>query len=400
MAGRRYIKNNQGFTLLELIVVMGFFIVIIMISANAFEKIVSMSSQQIKSSESNIQGVVGLEVMRSDLEHAGYGLPWELSFVADFEENTKAANSLANGIDPKIFNDKNMSAAIDSNKVPRAIQSAAAAGAGDWENGRDYLVIKSAFVGMNTVAKKWSYVEPDVTTPSIMTIKEWGAENFVKDDWVITLDSKNRRLIGVDMDHFSYKVPEKSGGLFIPPVAYQPNQDTDVYLVYGIKDDSPASSLRAPYNRVDYYINRPDSNNDISARCAKGTGILYKAVLSHDGGDVASYPLLDCVADMQVIYSLDTNEDGGVDLHSDEDILSSMSSADIRKQLKEIRINILTHEGQKDKSFTYSNSTVQVGEFGRGRSYDLTKLDGIGNDWKNYRWKIYTLVVIPKNINN
>ena len=106
-----------------------------MISAGAFEKIVSMSSQQIKSSESNIQGVIGLEIMRSDLEHAGYGLPWELSFVADFEESTKAANLLANGIDPKAFNDKNMSAAVDSNKVPRAIQSAAAVGAGVAGNG-------------------------------------------------------------------------------------------------------------------------------------------------------------------------------------------------------------------------------------------------------------------------
>jgi len=400
MTGRNYLKNNRGFTLLEMIVVMGLFIVIIMISSSAFEKIVTMSSQQIKSSESNIQGVVGLEMMRSDLEHAGYGLPWELSFVANFEESTKDADSLANGIDPSDFNDNN-NASEDTNKVPRAIQSAAAVGAGDWENGRDYLVIKSVFVGMDTVAKKWSYIEGTGTSS---VIKEWGNDDFVADDWVITLDSKKRRLIGTDSTHFSYQVPAKSSGVFTPPVAYQTTQDTDVYLVYGIKDDTPAGGLRAPYNRVDYYINRPASNNDISARCAKGTGILYKAVLSHTGvdggGDVASYPLLDCVADMQVIYSLDTNGDGGVNSHGDENILSDLSSSDIRKQLKEIRVYILTHEGQKDTSFAYPNSTVQVGEFGLGRTYDLTKLKDIGTDWKHYRWKIYTLVVIPRNINN
>lgn len=402
MTDRHHLKNVHGFTLLELIVVMGLFIVIIMISTSAFEKIVTMSSQQIKSSESSIQGVVGLEMMRNDLEHAGYGLPWELSFVANFEESQVAADFLAKGIDPAFFNDKN-NVSGDTNKVPRAIHSVAAVGAGDWENGRDYIVIKSAYAGMNTTAKKWSYLEG---TGVASTIKIWGnTEDFSANDRVITLDSKNRRLVGADMTHFSYPVPAASP--LTPPAAYQTTQDTDVYLVYGIKSSADAlasTDPSVPYNRVDYYIKRPASVDDISTRCAKGTGILYKAVLSHSGGGVSQYPLLDCVADMQVIYTLDTNEDGGGDLHADENILSSMSSADIRKQLKEIRVYILTHEGQKDTSFTYPSSTVQVGEFGLGRPsdhpYDLTKLSGIGTDWEHYRWKIYTLVVIPKNINN
>lgn len=399
--GRNPLNGSGGFSLVELLVVMGIFIIVIMISSDAFNRIASSASQQIKSSDSNVQGIVGLEIMRSDLEHAGYGLPWELPFVADFEESQVGVNILAKGIDPASFNDK-YNASGDINKVPRAIQSATAAagaGVGAWEAGRDYLVIKSAFVGMNDAAKKWSYLDG---VGAASTIKLWGtSEDFVANDRVITLDSRTRRLIGADMTHFSYPVPAALP--LTPPVAYQTTQESDVYLVYGIKtaaSNATTADPRAPYNRVDYYIKRPSAVKDMPARCAPGTGILYKSGMVHSGGGVDYNPLLECVADMQVIYSLDTNEDGGVDLHGNEDILTGMTSEAIRKQLKEIRVYILTHEGQKDSAFIYPSSTVQVGEFGLGRTYDLTLLSGIGDTWKNYRWKTYVLVVVPKNISN
>lgn len=384
--------------MVELIVVMGLFLVIIMISNSAFDKILSGAKQQMASSESNIQGIVGLEMMRWDLENAGYGLPWQLGFTATFEESTQAADSLAEGIDPTDFNDNNLSADIDSNRVPRAIQSGTASGAADWENGRDYIVIKSAAAGIAAAAKKWAYVEgidPDGV------IKETGSDDLLEKDRVITLEARTRSLIAADAANFSYAVPPRTGGNFVPPVAYQPKQDTDVYLVYGIESwNDTTSTLRVPYNRVDYYIKRPAANADISARCAPGTGILYKGNLNHSDGKVSQYPLYDCVADMQVVYGLDTNGDGGVDFHGDQDVLQVMSAKTIRTQLKEMRVYILTHEGQKDRLFKYgSGPNIQVGTAGQGRVYDVSKLQNIGDSWKNYRWKIYTLVVAPNNIN-
>lgn len=391
--------RSAGFSIVELLIVMVLFMVVIMISSSAFNSILTGAKREMKSSESNIQGIVGLEILRSDLESAGYGLPWQMGFMANFEESTVAANNLANGINPTDFND-NDNASGDPNKVPRGIQSAAAAGASDWENGRDYLVIKSVSVAMNATAKKWSYIDGFGASSSI---KEWGSDDIAVNDRVITLDSKTRRLIAVGAANFSYIVPAKVGGKFVPPVDYRPTQDTDVFLAYGI--DNATLALRAPYNRADYYIKRPSSNDDISTRCAPGTGILYKASLINtlsgsNDGKVTRYPLLDCVADMQVVYALDTNGDGGVDFHGNEDELSLLSAATIRERLKEIRVYILTHEGQKDNSFSYAGGpTIQLGEFGKGRAYDLSDLENIGTIWKNYRWKIYTLVVIPKNIN-
>lgn len=416
---KAFCNSKYGYTLVELLIVMVIFIIVIMISTSAFNSILTTSAQQVKSSESNIQGVVGLEIMRSDLESAGYGVPWCQSFVADWAESNVAANYLANGIDPAIFNDtnnptKNEIYSQESNKSkgyyqgPRAIQSATSTGANSWENGRDYLVIKSAVLGMNRAAKKWSYL--NYSGGISWKIKSWGgADDFIAGDRLITLDADDHRLIAssITSANFSYSYDPSTALTTVPA-------STDLnYLVYGVNS---AGNLGFPYNRVDYYIDRPavrsNGTNNMPERCASGTGILYKAVLNHSGGGVTQYPLLECVADMQVTYALDTTAldvtpAGSVNWHASQSDLSNLSAEQIRKELKEIRVDILTHEGQKDKTFTFPGTgLVQVGYASDGvsglpgRLYDLKLLSGIGTNWKNYRWKIYTIVVKPKNLNN
>lgn len=388
--------NNSGFSLVELVIAMSIFVVVIVISSGAFERIISSSSQLTKSAESNIEGVVGLEIMRIDLERAGFGLPYVMPFVAEFEESQVAANYLAKGIDPSDFNDAKLSTIVDSNKVPRLIQSAAAVAgiAGAWEIGRDYIVIKGTSLGVNAAASKWSYVEG---SGAASTIKLWGANDLAAGERVITVDALTRTLVGASTASFSYQVAV-SGTNLAPTAAYQPPNATTNYLVYGVSSDV---DLRVPYNRADYYIKRP---TDISPRCAKGTGTLYKAVLSHNGGGVTQYPLFDCVADMQIVYALDQNPDDsvGIDLYGEQDALASLSAETIRSQLKEIRVYILSHEGKIDSSYSHPTSTIRVGEtlngIARGRDYDLTQLDGIGGDWAKYRWKLYKIVAKPRNM--
>jgi len=384
------VSSSKGFTLIELLFVMAIFIIVIIISSEAFNKILSVSTQQIKSSESDIQGVVGLEIMRYDLEHAGYGLPWMLSFVAEFDE--AVVGSLAPGIDRQQFNDKNNSSS-DTNKVPRAVQAAASP-----TDGRDYLVIKSVLAGMSDITqrteKKWTFVDGIGGTSSLKT---WESSNFVPGERVITIDSRSKRLVGTSIlpDDFSYAITTTT---MTPPVRsapslanFQPQQDTDVFVVYGV---SPDTDLRVPYNRVDYYVKQPAS---MPARCAPGTGNLYKAVMNHAGGDFKEFSLVECVADMQVIFSLDSNGDGEVDAHVGEDGLTGLSAKEIRTQLKEIRVYVVAHEGGKDLSYSHSSADIDVNEFGAGRILHLNTL--VGDDYKYYRWKVYRMVVVPRNIN-
>lgn len=376
----RCMSSSRGFSLLELIVVMAIFMVVIIITSQAFNRILSISTQQTQSSESDVQGVIGLEMLRVDLEHAGYGLPWVTNFVADFAEVQTAAGSPAPGIDSKRFNDTN-NASSDSNKVPRAIQAAAST-----TNGRDYLAIKSMLAGMNDTTKKWAFVDG---TGGTSKIKPWGSNDFVNGEQVITIDSRTKRLIGTAAD-FSYPITASD---MTPLPAFQPQQDTNAFVVYGV---TPSTTPTVPYNRVDYYVKRPAAASDMPTRCAPGTGILYKAVMNHDGGLLTpEYPLLECVADMQVVFNVAADGVNGVDV--DQSGLVGLSAKEIRQQLKMIKIYIVAHEGGKDSGFSYANQNLVVGE-GNGRTLDLNALVGSA-DYKHYRWKTYKLVVVPKNIN-
>jgi hypothetical protein len=174
------------------------------------------------------------------------------------------------------------------------------------------------------------------------------------------------------------------------PVEFSPAAATTRFVIYGVSPST--TNLQRPFNRADYYIQRPAS---MPQACAPNTGILYKATINHDAnGTLNPDPLIDCVADMQVIYRLDTNNDGTID--STVNDISGLTAQQIRDRVKEIRVYILSHEGQKDGAFKFASSTITVGEFGVGRTFNLSST--IGSGWENYRWKVSTLVVKPRNL--
>jgi hypothetical protein len=109
-------------------------------------------------------------------------------------------------------------------------------------------------------------------------------------------------------------------------------------------------------------------------------------------------PILDCVADMQVVFVSDNDGDGEANDINQDLILT----AEAVRKVREVRVYILAQEGQRDRSYTYPNQTVRVGEtiatggIGNvGRDFDL---DANVTDWQRYRWKLYTMVVRPVNL--
>ena len=107
---------------------------------------------------------------------------------------------------------------------------------------------------------------------------------------------------------------------------------------------------------------------------------------------------------------MDNNEDGSFDPsdpadgYSDDITTAPLTAQQIRKRVKQVRVYILSHEGQRDTNYTYCPSSAAscstafpVGEFELGSTFDLTTK--IGNpDYKYYRWKLYTIVVTPHNL--
>ena len=73
-------NSQKGFTLIEMVVSMSLFMIIMVIASQAFNSIVTQSSRISKMEETNIEGVVGLEVMRHDLVQMGFGLPWSWAY--------------------------------------------------------------------------------------------------------------------------------------------------------------------------------------------------------------------------------------------------------------------------------------------------------------------------------
>ncbi len=388
--------NRQGFTLIELVVVMAIFLTIIMISATAFERIADRSSQQSKSVETQIEGIVGLELFRSDLEGAGFGLPWELNpgkqppepAIADpainYQEVTVAATVPPAGIDPRIFNDA-------PNNAPRPVWSANTAFNNDGTVGSKYLVIKSALVADNSASGKWTTISYD--KDGTRTRKDWGSNlNFANSDRVIIVKNS---LQSTPPTRQLMTSPWQ--GTFAPYSSPSTHSNGDTFEIYGV---DPNTSLGMPFNRADYYVARPATGMPQKCANSPNVGILYKAIATQGGGLTQGMPLLDCVADMQVVYGVDASGSGIVDtdpnLHTTD--LTGYTPEKIRSDLKEIRVYILAQEGKRDRFYSYPSTTIDVGErFGgvmQGRAFDLTRI----TDYQSYRWKVYTIVIRPKNV--
>lgn len=379
-------RDKRGFTLVELIVVMAIFLVVVFITTSAFETIVNRVSQQSKSAETQIQGVVGLELLRADLERAGFGLPWSFNAATgvQYGEAVTPLNVPTNPV--TLFND----APADA---PRAILSGNSTFNVDSDGvSSQYLVIKSILADANPAAAKWTTVSYDAVG---RTTKVWGVEERdfdINDRVIVVKNSLNttpptRELMASGISAFSSRFETYT-------TLTNPRQNGDTFEIYGV---NPATNLRMPFNRADYYIKR---ESGIPKSCAPNTGILYRSTISQaDGKPSAGMPLLDCVADLQVVYGLDTSGAGiGVNTHT---IVPPASAAVMRDQLREIRIYILAHEGKKDRIYSHPSETIDVGESFdgstvTGRRFELE--DIIGADYMRYRWKVYTIVVRPKNL--
>ncbi|UFS69641.1 PilW family protein [Geomonas sp. RF6] len=371
----KHLRTTAGYTLVEVIVVMAIFMAIIIVTADSFNTVTTHAGQQSKSAETQIAGIVGLELLRADLQQAGFGLPWDFSSNPNYQEADDGAfvNS---------FNDA-------PSNAPRAVASAQSTFNQDASGASDYLVIKSTVVGSTPTAKKWTTVAFSGGTRARNPVRDAA---FGADERVIVVKNSlastpPKQLLMVDSSTGSYFRPFGTYSTIISR-----HQDGDSFEVYGVH---PTADPKAPFNRADYYVKTPASG--MPQDCAPHTGILYKSVLDHATRRLsAGTALLDCVADMQVEYGLDTSGAGFVNDHVDA---PPTDAADVRRQVREIRVYILAHEGKRDRSYTYPSETIKVGEdFGgtHGRLFNLN--DRIGGEYKHYRWKVYTIVARPKNL--
>jgi hypothetical protein len=354
-------RGERAFSILELTIAMAIVMLVLFAAINFFIVSVKQYKVQTKITETNLEGILGLEILRKDIESMGYGLPW--NNLTGFTEVAAGPAALL--------------ALNDSPNAPRAVVSIDCAAF--TVNNSDYLVVKSARLGSVAAAGKWT----NLTQGNVKRTWTPASENLQNTDYVIVLavgstDANRRSLVN----------PGTFYTQFNNTAGYVPTEPYSANIVYGI--DNVATGLVRPFNRADYFID----NTAVPQRCAPGTGVLVKAVVAQDvaGSRSNLLPLLDCVADMKVVFGLDNNANGVVDPGEWVSVIpSGLTAADIRAQLLDVRLSILAQEGQRDDSWTTPTNTIFVGSEGVGRIFDVSAL-------RNYRWKTYSIAVKPMSL--
>src|ERR1039457_5237589 len=396
---------SKGYTLIELVITMLIFVIVIILTGTAFNRVTSYSSKLMKSEESNIEGVIGLEVLRRDLEQIGFGLAQSFSTPISYTEagsspaNSASLNDAPGGVPRAV-------ATIDHLNVTGLIDSSPAAGSGSSSftimNSTDYLTLKGVSLG-TSVSRNWTYMNyTSIKNPP----HKWNADNIPDTTKVIMLrnsysdSSVTNQLVAKSSS--DYSVAYDSTGF--NDTAYRPSRLQDIFYIYGVND----TTLGMPFNRVDYMVATPATASLKPTICAPKTGILYRATVNHSDGKLFYTPILDCVADMQVVFGWDMDSDtyGAVDTYSNADgttvsgfgTVASVSAtlsdpAQIRQRLKTVKVYVLVQDGKLDPTYT-SNSTIVVGNTDPNipDTASLTKTYTFTSDMLNYHWKVYRVI--------
>ena len=344
-------NRQRGMTMVELMVSLAVVLLIVGAATTAYLKLLRTYRAQGRLAESYMANLTGLEMLRYDIEMAGFGLPASLAAGATYTEAAaQGANTPAPPYDPSALNDA-------VNPAPRAFVHLDNGGA----NSTDVLAIKSSAANLNPTSKKWSMISR-AGSGAVPMVKMWGggaALDPVMDftavppaDMFIILD--NTYQLKVDTSN-KWCFPF-TGAAGTPPTGYYndatpltgaalpPSNAESVYYIYGL-DNSATHSM--PFNRVDYYL---DNNSKFPkpSSCAAGTYTLYRSTISQADGTLITTPLIDCVMDFQVAFGLATNLDNNINKWQTN--LAGLQASDIQQQLREVRVFLVYQEGLGDTS--------------------------------------------------
>lgn len=431
-------SSVAGFTIVELLIAMSIFIVIMAIGAQAFNQILSVSSRYQKIEESSTEGVIGLEILRHDLEQAGFGLPWGFGAKppstpgGEIIAGTVTYNEATDTTALKLNDTTNGTAS--SGQPPRAFAGLGSAAAFS----SDHFAIKATTVGRSKAAQRWTYIPYNNYSGASGRESRpvsFSSNNPDINDYVTVINSnfndstKDKLLYVYPGQNDAFWISYKTNGTISD--YYLPSTDQNTSSVYGLMkpDSGTGAQPRMPFNRADFFIKAPvttTTGDSLPAYCAPLTGVLYKATVNHNstsstsaGGAYNYLPLMDCAADMQVVLGWDSSEGGGANVVDTYSTLPSSAGAftvvgsastttvqgwlatakGVREHLKIIKVYILAQEGKRDAGYTSPVTSFVLGDLYTNGGL-TPKTYTLSDAQRNYRWKVFRIVARPKNLSS
>ncbi len=419
-------NRQRGMTMVELMVSLAVVMLIIGAATTAYLKLLRTYRSQGRLAESYMANLTGLELLRYDIEMAGFGLP----------ASTQGASYTEAVTDPAVIKYYDTATLNDSaNPGPRPFVHLNNTGA----NSSDVLTIKSTVANLNSTSKKWSMITEAVG--NLPTIKQWGvsAMDFTAvptpDNFIVINDTGQLQTSGVSTGwSFPFQAVFNTNANLIGTPAFN-SQNQQVNYIYGLDNQSGGHVM--PFNRVDYYLD-DEIGTDIPQSCI-GTYTLYRSTINQatNGNQVAGMlnktPLIDCVKDFQVAFGIDPYGDPTQSIVWEQSLLnpdgSAMSAADMQLQLREVRVFLLFREGLGDNGATPDfrfSGYLNLGDQDIAHSLDPTDYPSVPNtfvQWSpakltgapqlntggftptnstdvQYRWKVLEMAIKPLNLTN
>jgi prepilin-type N-terminal cleavage/methylation domain-containing protein len=411
-------KWQSGMTLVELMVSLAIVLLVVVAATAAYLKILTSYKSQGAVSQNFMQNLTGFDLIRYDLQMAGYGLP---ASISGFNYTEATAPNTYTGYqppyDPSGLNESSLGITGGPPHAFAVLNGAGAGAVGENTlsgNISAVLAIKSAVANINSASGHFGVL----STSGLDT----SATNLVTGDHYILIDAA-----GVLQQGSAPGVWDNTFNSGAPPAALGSGL---LGFLYGLNTSSIGAM---PFNRADYFLD----NQNLPSYCAPGTFELYRGYVNQTTpvnagdpqvGQLVATPLIDCVEDFQVAFGIDPSGAGTSPILWQSDLTQTyiglmdsstlMTPPQLQQFLREVKIFILYQEGRGNVSTSTgigSSGTISLGDTatattGLTNNIHLNPLGGntftpgdpavaaTCPQCTQYRWRVKEIDVKPMNL--
>lgn len=374
-------RGRRGFTLIELIIAMAIFATVIVGLYKVYDVQFKQQTKEYRLAESEMELGIAKNLIERDLIMAGFGIMDDYATYSTPTTPKTAVSASEGGTNPDTLTLRGTALGIKS----RATM--------EWATVGDTSPMLSLSTNDDPRENIQAGDRVIITNPSGST--ESNLKTLLtQTDWLFTYTSSTTAPIG-----YSTHAP------------FTNLQKGDIIYALNVSGDLDGDAT-VPYYTVTYSL-----GGTSPSYCAPGTNMksLLRAESRTSTTPTGGDPVMSCVRDFEVAFGITDNtvspdpadaknyninkwDNGGV-------IVNGYSQIELRQRLKQIRVYILVQDGNQDLNYTYVNpdpnasapDTIRVGELSlvggtTGRDVTLSAAQ------RNYRWRLLTIVVTPRNI--